>query len=63
MAVDYKDKIRKLLALAESPNEAEAQAALLKARQLMAEHKLTERECREVEPQKRRAAAFRSDLF
>lgn len=51
MAIDYKDKIRKLLALAESPNEAEAQAALLKARQLMAEHKLTERECREVEPQ------------
>lgn len=49
--VDYKEKIRKLLALAESPVEAEAQAALLKARQLMAEHKLTERECREVEKQ------------
>lgn len=41
--VDYKEKIRKLLALAESPVEAEARAALLKARQLMAEHKLTER--------------------
>ena len=36
--MDYKDKIKKLLALAESPNENEAQAALLKARQLMAEH-------------------------
>lgn len=40
MATDYKDKIRKLLALAESPVEAEAKAALLKARQLMAEHKI-----------------------
>lgn len=38
--MDYKDKIKKLLALAESPNENEAQAALLKARQLMAEHML-----------------------
>lgn len=51
MAVDYKEKIRHLLALAESPVEAEAQAALLKARELMAKYKLTERECREVEPQ------------
>lgn len=51
MAVDYKDKIRKLLALAESPVEAEAQAALLRARELMAKYKLTEHECREVEPQ------------
>lgn len=51
MAIDYKEKIRKLLALAESPVEAEARAALLKARQLMAEHKLTERECREAEKQ------------
>ena len=44
MGVDYKEKIRKLLALAESPNEHEAKAALLKARALMAEHKLTEAE-------------------
>lgn len=49
---DYKEKIRHLLALAESPVEAEAQAALLKARELMAKYKLTERECRETEPQK-----------
>ena len=34
------EKISRLLALAASPYEAEAQAALLKARQLMAEHKL-----------------------
>lgn len=49
--MDYKDKIRKLLQLAESPNEHEAKAALLKARQLMAEHKLTEAELKDVEKQ------------
>lgn len=38
---NIKDKIAKLLALAESPNEHEARAALLKARKLMAEHKLS----------------------
>ena len=36
--MDIEKKIRKLLALSESPNEFEAQAALLKARQLMAEY-------------------------
>ena len=49
---DYKEKIRKLLSLAESPNEHEARAALLKARQLMAEHKLTEAELKDIEKQK-----------
>lgn len=49
MDKDYKSKIRKLLALAESPVEAEAKAALLKARQLMAEHKLREEDCKEPE--------------
>lgn len=38
---NIRDKIAKLLALAESPNEHEAKAALLKARALMAEHKLS----------------------
>ena len=42
---NIKDKIAKLLALAESPNEAEAKAALLKARELMAKNKLTPKEC------------------
>ncbi len=42
MERDYKDKIKKLLALAQSPNIHEAKAALLKARQMMAEHKLSE---------------------
>lgn len=37
--MDYRDKIAKLLALAESPNENEAKAALLKARAMMTAHK------------------------
>jgi len=37
---DIKGTIEKLLALAESPNENEAKAALLKARELMAKYKL-----------------------
>ena len=41
---DIKDKISKLLALAESPNENEARMALLKARELMAQYKLTPEE-------------------
>lgn len=48
---DYKDKIRKLLALAESPEEAEAKAALLRARELMAKHKLTEADLEEAKKQ------------
>lgn len=39
--VDYKEKIKKLLALSKSPNEHEAQSALAKAQQLMAEHKIS----------------------
>jgi len=38
------EKIRKLLALAGSNNDHEARAALLKARELMARHKLTEKD-------------------
>lgn len=45
--MDYKDKIRKLLALAKSPEPEEAKLALLKARKLMAEHKLAERDLEE----------------
>ena len=36
--MDYKDKIRKLLALAKSPEPEEAKFALLKARKLTREH-------------------------
>lgn len=46
--MDYKDKIRKLLAVSKSKSDAEAQTALLKARELMAKYKLTEEECSEV---------------
>lgn len=38
---NVREKIAKLLALGESPNENEAREALLKARELMAEHKLS----------------------
>lgn len=38
--MNIKDKVKKLLALSMSDNENEAQAALLKAQKLMAEHKL-----------------------
>lgn len=45
---DIRAKIAKLLSLAESPNENEAKAALLKARQLMAENKLLEADIQEM---------------
>lgn len=45
MATDIKDKIAKLLALADSPNENEAKIALLRARELMAKHKLRPEDC------------------
>jgi hypothetical protein len=48
---NIKEKIKKLLSLAESPNEHEAKAALLKARELMARHKLTEAELEGIEKQ------------
>lgn len=52
MATNIKDKIAKLLALAESPNENEARAALLKSRELMAEHKLRPEEIKKAEKAK-----------
>ncbi|MCI8623856.1 MAG: DUF2786 domain-containing protein [Provencibacterium sp.] len=39
--MDIKDKINKLLALSQSPNEHEAELALCKAKELMIEHKLS----------------------
>lgn len=45
--MDIKDKIKKLLALGTSPNENEAKAALLKAKQLMMDNKLTEEDIEE----------------
>lgn len=49
MSVDIKDKIAKLLALADSPSEGEAKAALLKARELMARHKLRPEDVKKAE--------------
>lgn len=48
-ATTIQEKIAHLLALAESPNENEAKAALLKARELMAKHKLRPEECQKAE--------------
>lgn len=44
-------KIARLLALANSPYEAEARAAMLKARQMMAEHKLQPEDLEPAQPQ------------
>ena len=49
MADNIREKIANLLALSESPNEHEAKAALLKARELMAKHKLKPEECTKTE--------------
>lgn len=49
---DIKERIKKLLALATSPYEAEAMAAMLKAKELMAKHKLTEADFVEFKNQK-----------
>lgn len=49
--VDYKTKIEKLLKLAQSPNEHEAKAALLKAKELMMEHKISEAEVTDIDKQ------------
>lgn len=48
---DIKDRIKKLLALASSPYEGEAMAAMLKAKELMAKHKLSEDDFVETEKQ------------
>ena len=49
--MDIKDKIKKLLALATSSNENEAKAALLKAKKLMMDHKISEAEVQGLEEQ------------
>ena len=46
-----KEKIQKLLALASSPNENEAKAALLRAKELMAKNKLTEADFEDAKKQ------------
>ena len=49
--MDSRDKIKKLLALATSSNENEAKAALLKAKKLMMDHKISEAEVQDLNEQ------------
>lgn len=49
--MDIRDKIKKLLALATSPNENEAKLALLKAKKLMMDHKISEAEVQDMNEQ------------
>lgn len=46
---DIREKIKKLLALATSPNENEARGAMLKAKELMVKHKMSEDEFKQEE--------------
>lgn len=46
--MDIRSKIKKLLSLATSPNENEAKAALLKAKKLMMDHKISEAEVQDL---------------
>lgn len=57
------DKIKKLLALAESDNPGEAENALLLARKLMAQHKLTEKDIADKRPNKLVHAAYERETF
>lgn len=49
--MDIRDKIKKLLALATSSNENEAKSALLKAKKLMMDHKISEAEMQDLNEQ------------
>ena len=57
------DKIKKLLALAQSDNPSEAENALLLARKLMAQHKLTEKDIADKRPNKLVHAAYEGETF
>ena len=58
------DKIKKLLALSQSDNPGEAENALLMARKLMAEHKLSERDVADVKkPGKLNHLVYEGDTF
>lgn len=47
----HRRQIRRLLSFVESQNEHEAKTALLMARQIMEEHELTERDCKDADKQ------------
>ena len=59
-----KEKIRKLLALAQDKcNENEAEAALLAARKLMAQYKLTDNDLEEGKPHELREVTYEGQTF
>lgn len=58
----YKERIRKLLALSESPNENEAKSALLKAQALMAEYKISEAEVRDLKLKDEKVEIVETDI-
>ena len=60
---NVKEKIRKLLAKATSNNEHEAQAALLKARELMARYKVSEKELQDAKKLELNKVKFEEQSF
>lgn len=56
---DYKEKIKRLLALSESGNEHEAKSALLKAKELMAKHKISEADLENIKNKRVKKVATR----
>lgn len=60
---NVKEKIRKLLAKATSDNEHEAQAALLKARELMARYKVTEAEVSDAKKAELNHVSYEEQTF
>ncbi|CAK7037411.1 MAG: hypothetical protein EUB_02610 [Eubacterium sp.] len=59
--MDIKEKIEKLLRLGQSPNENEAKAAMLKARELMMQHKLSEKDFEDVK--KEEIIRYKTGIF
>ena len=57
------ERIRKVLAVAESSNQNEAMTALLKARELMARHKLTESDCTQSGDPQMGLSVYKKDHF
>lgn len=58
-----REKIAKLLALAQSDNANEANAALLAARRLMAQYKLNERDIEQGKPKELRTVAYEDATY
>lgn len=61
--MDYIDKIKKLLALAKSPNEEEAKQALLKAHEMMAKYKIDQKDVKVEDKVKEDVISFKTGVF